>query len=51
MDSDLLEELIIFKLQKLSETEKLSGKVQRLKSLAYGLGYDELASMIGDNYY
>ena len=48
---DLLQELIIFKLENLSEAEKLSDKTGELVDLAYDLGYGELALMIEDNYY
>jgi hypothetical protein len=47
----LIEELIIFKLENLSEAEKLSDKTSELVDLAYNLGHVELASMIEDNYY
>lgn len=48
---ELLKELIIFKLQNLSEAEKLSGKVEELVNLAYNYELDELALNIEENYY
>ena len=48
---DLLKELIIFKLQNLSEAEKLSGKVEDIIDLAYDHELYELAADIEESYY